>query len=98
MKWSLRSSMIEPLISECALLLVMMWSMSVEELPWMRVALRLVSVKPLSVMELKYNLTVSSVGRLSKLILESVNIKVSRLRAERLRRWESSLSKKDSIC
>ena len=33
MKWSLRSSMIEPLISECALLLVMMWSMSVEELP-----------------------------------------------------------------
>ena len=64
----------------------------------MRVALRLVSVKPLSVMELKYNLTVSSVGRLSKLILESVNIKVSRLRAERLRRWESSLSKKDSIC
>ena len=64
----------------------------------MRVALRLVSVKPLSVMELKYNLTVSSVGRLSKLILESVNIKVSRLRAERLRRWESSLSRKDSIC
>ena len=64
----------------------------------MRVALRLVSVKPLSVMELKYDLTVSSVGRLSRLILESVNIKVSRLRAERLRRWESSLSKKDSIC
>ena len=64
----------------------------------MRVALRLESVKPLSVMELKYNLTVSSVGRLSRLILESVNIKVSRLRAERLRRWESSLSKKDSIC
>ena len=64
----------------------------------MRVALRLVSVKPLSVMELKYDLTVSSVGRLSRLILESVNIKVSRLRAERLRRWESSLSRKDSIC
>ena len=64
----------------------------------MRVALRLESVKPLSVMELKYNLTVSSVGRLSRLILESVNIKVSRLRAERLRRWESSLSRKDSIC
>ena len=52
----------------------------------MRVALRLVSVKPLSVMELKYDLTVSSVGRLSRLILESVNIKVSRLWAERLRR------------
>ena len=53
MKWSLMSSMMDPLNIAGALLLVMMWSMSVDELPWMRVAFRLVSVNPLSVKVLK---------------------------------------------